>query len=47
MKALCETIGELVYPRQNGYHSPEWKRSDYIVLVVVALLLAVVIGFWP
>lgn len=46
MKALAKTAFRMVYPKQDEPH-PEWQRSDYIALVVVSLVLALVYGFWP
>jgi hypothetical protein len=47
MKALLETLGDLGNPKPNESFSPKWKRSDYIALAILALVLAMVYGFWP
>jgi hypothetical protein len=46
MKALLKTLVNLVYPDPTE-PEPKWKTTDYIALVILALALAAVIGFWP
>ena len=45
MKASPETLGDLGNPKPNKHFSPMWKRSDYIALAIVTLLMALLYGF--
>jgi hypothetical protein len=47
MTAFLETLGDLGNPKPNKLLSPKWKRSDYITLAILSLILALVYGFWP
>jgi hypothetical protein len=47
MKAFLETLGDLGNPKPNKHFSPKWKRSDYVALAILSLLLAMAYGFWP
>ena len=47
MKAFAKTLWWLVYNPDPKRIDPEWRRSDYIALALVSLILALVYGFWP
>ena len=59
MRRLCHTIVNMVYPdpRGEGVHQAmeqirlekevPWKRSDWFALVILSLVIAAIIGFWP
>jgi hypothetical protein len=59
MRRLYETVKNMVYPdpRADGvYQAMEqirldkevpWKRSDWIALAILSLIVAAVVAFWP
>jgi hypothetical protein len=47
MTAFLQTLGDLGNPKPEKCFSPKWKRSDYVALAVVSLIVAPVYGFWP
>jgi hypothetical protein len=47
MKSFLETLGDMGNPKPNKHFSPKWKRSDYIALATLSVLLALVYGSRP
>jgi hypothetical protein len=46
MKAFIKTLVNIWQPDPKE-PEPVWQRSDYVGLFILAVALAVLIGFWP
>jgi hypothetical protein len=45
MKAFGKTLWRLVYDPRDLPPEP-WRWTDWLALVVLSLIIAVVVGFW-